>query len=253
MKISNRHVYFVFIIIGSFFCLLSKQFNEQSKKSNPCSTILNELTILEENTWKGLEPYGISKEKCVESQKTEYEQYLQESKPKNIEPISDITKKVIQPILTEFGLDANFPLIKSDRYLAAAIDHWIYIDESQFLALPKNVQSFVIAHEIQHVLHQDHSTISFMKNLLPENEKYIPKNQLNYDHPYLAYCRFTEMRADILVATKNTQWAERYHEFADYMLQLMNGDVNGPAHPQNSERLQLAQNIKQQFAGLQQA
>jgi predicted metal-dependent hydrolase len=206
----------------------------------------------EDKVWQKLETINISKEAVENLKKTSYQNYLNDNSTykDNNQPVSKEYETMVHKILREFGIDpATITLGYWDGPSeACAGDFFMKINPVLMPKVSPETQTFMIAHEVQHILNKDHSTTYFIRNLL---ENPVSNSELTPDHPLMHFILFAEKRADMQAAMKSPEWAKRYLCFAQEISQLGDIDPNDTAHPGTAERVKIAQalveNSKQQI------
>ena len=224
-------------------CGISVTESTEEKKSAR-NHFKNYLKQQEDTAWKELEKSGITRNKFEQAKSELQEEFhALDTPPADSQPVSAETESIIKEVLKEFGRNADDISIVSHDIQApiAASDKILFVNEKIFNQFSLESQRFVIAHEIQHMLHQDTAT-TFTINKLRNNDEPIT----DPDHPVNRFSRFREERADIETALTSKHWAENYETFAKEVTQKW-GDTDDPTHPKNSERLALAHNIVNQM------
>lgn len=197
-----------------------------------------DLQELEQEAWDEL---GITKEECMKIKQELYADYMQDLE--NIKNeyacegiVSTPTCELVQSVVDDFGLDAtNLELVPWDlESAAAATDTVFFINEEMLKQHSPEAQRFIIGHEIQHVIHQDHSTQFTLRTI--GRELSISTDSFN------ALSRFFETRADTLTALKNDDYAHGKIKCMQKNLELL-GENAGLSHPKTSSRLQRGKQI----------
>lgn len=210
---------------------------------------VEQLAQMEKEVWQELNKIGLYKEDLLELKKRDYQIYLDMHPRYSKKPLDANTGALVDKILIQFNLDrSQVPCFEWDSYLAATTDYGIYINPEQLKFYKKEAQEFIIAHELQHFINQDHSMRFFIKSSIPEQQT-TPADQpldLDINHPYFQYVRFTEKRADIMAAIASPQLAQAYTKFSENLFKMQGGNGQqdpGDTHPKTTERLAFAHNI----------
>lgn len=201
---------------------------------------IQDLQELEQNAWKILNANGVTKDACMTIKQKHYKNYLQElSALKNEcacanQYISESTRALFAAVLNDFGIDANSITLVARESIspAAATDTFFFVNEEMLNNYSPLAQKFIIGHELQHLIHKDHST-KFALIKIEVDVSPLAYNTLEH---------FFETRADTLTALKNEAYAQGKIEFMKRNLELY-GDNKGITHPKTSLRLARAQEI----------
>ena len=202
-----------------------------------------DLQELEQEAWDALEQAGVSKDACLMHQQELYQEYLQELADMKEEYTSEVqfisteTRALVHEVLQDFNLSPDaIELIPWDveSAEAAATDTSLFINEETLNKHTPAGKKFIIAHELQHKIHQD-SSIRFVLTKLGDQLS-IPKSTINILH------RFFETRADTLAALKNDDYAQGHIECMQ-KLYANGGDGSGTYHPKASSRLARGEQI----------
>ncbi len=127
-------------------------------------------------------------------------------------------REVIESVVRDLGCQ---PLeIISCEYPVAAATHGpvVFVNEEIFNTMSTLAQKFVVAHEIIHILLQDDETRFVFKN------KGFFTNDSSLDYAMNKLYRFQELRADMLAALTNTDYARGYNEYVHNALSRRDGE-----------------------------
>ena len=200
-----------------------------------------DLQELEQEAWDALEQAGVSKDTCMQKKEAIYALYLQDLE--NIKNnygcegiVSTATCELVQSIADDFGIDtSDMELVPWDlESAAAATDKVFFINEKMLNQHCPQAKRFIIGHEMQHVIHQDHSTQFTLRTIAQEQT--VSADAFN------ALSRFFETRADTLAALKNDDYAFGSIECMQKNLEAL-GENEGLSHPKTSSRLQRGKQI----------
>ncbi len=212
--------------------------------------LIQSLQQEDQRLWKELERCGVDKAACI-SYKTkyrnEYKQIRKEFEDKALKkPISKKTLQTIYRIFDEFNIDKNAIAIipfNNPGCPAGATDHQLLIDERQLLQFPEEAQDYTIAHEVQHIVHQDDSTSFALENLLNLTEEDFD----NPNHIFNKRSRFEEKRADALASLKKAKYARGNILFMKKLLSKKKKESAGITHPKEKTRIALAETILKKY------
>jgi predicted metal-dependent hydrolase len=217
-----------------------KASSEPQGQENEVMEALKQKEIV---VWNALQKIGITKEKCDQLREQSYDDYLTQIQKFCSSPIklSQATIDFVRPIMQEFGLnEADITIAHWDvDSPAGSCDNLLLVNEKAFNQCSEKARRFIIAHELQHIINQDHSTRSTIRDLLPKSEPETSK--LPSEHPFLQLYRFHEERADMQAAMKSKEWAENFLAFAQEYHKCFGDAIVAPTHPKYSERLNMAQ------------
>lgn len=159
-------------------------------------------------------------------------------------PLSESIVSLVKNTAQDFELNADLMTICAykNEAPAAATDTAMMINENALGLYKKDVQTFIIAHELQHMIHQDYYVKCLIKNII--KDKKIDWQQI--EPFYNNYVRFTELRADLKAAIKNFDYAIAYVAASQQLIREQ-GNHGDPMHPYPIERLQFATNIIEQM------
>lgn len=196
--------------------------------------LIVQLKQEESEVWQMLSEYQITPE-CVEKFAKQFPEY---AKPRR-HGLSEETIQLIFDIFHDFKIDKRTIALAqyNDPYCPAAVEHnTLFVDETLLKQYSKKAQRFIIAHEIQHIVHKDVILGTFAEQQLPRN------GTNDYNHPMNRLRRFQERRADYMAITKAPCYAEGQIEFLEHYLKEF-GAGNGVAHPKATTRLAYAKDI----------
>ena len=162
------------------------------------------------------------------------------SRKKNVSPE---TTQLVQQIIKQCGLDPNkiyLERIRDDMSPAIASEDTIYLNEEILSKLSDKAQSFIIAHEIQHIINHDTGHYTEIADMVGITAEELADNG-KVNHPLCYYSRFIEKRADMQAALLGPKWAEYYLTCTKENLESC--DVSSGTHPTDQERYKLAQSI----------
>lgn len=214
-----------------------------AKQPQDHTEVYAQLKQEEDAIWQELATLGLSREHFEQEHKQLYPMYLEAGGNFASGDVTKQTKLFIQDVLKQIAIDPSNIEIYNFSYNmpAASTDRHLYVNESIFNGLAKTSKTFIIAHEVQHILHKDHSTRFIIGHLLGTRTQTLA-NEGAINHPLLKLVRFQEKRADIEAALCNKDLCLMFYDFAQEQLQLI-GDTTGLTHPKTSERLKIAQNL----------
>lgn len=208
-----------------------------------------ELALKQEHSplWEKLEKYGITPdriEKLIQEHQEFYQKEIKKYEKQMCckEPLSAPLLKVVDEVLADFGFKSNEINILSYTFEspAASHEHGLFINEAILGEFSLKAQRFLIAHELIHILHND-SIRAFVIEL------YARKNPAqSLSDLLIEYSQYCEKRADICASLKSPQYAQGYLDFMNAVLADEQADTYqdaAPSHPQDRERLEIAQNI----------
>lgn len=209
------------------------------------------LDALENELWQELASLGISKEFYNEKYAKDFNMYFKNESPFSTEPVSQQTKEFTQSILKYYGVNPSSIGIYAfnDPSPAIATDKFIYINEKVFNTLAQSSKKFVIAHEIQHCIHQDNSRLFTLEKILGKTVEELAKED-NPNHILLKFSRFIEHRADLKAALHDNTIVEAYLLYTQERFNVI-GETRGLTHPKNSSRLQFAHALHDSIKGTQ--
>lgn len=122
---------------------------------------------------------------------------------------------LITDMLEKFDIDPSTITIIPWKLhsAAAATRNFLFVNEQQLNKFNYESRQWVIAHEIIHLLYDDHVTNSILKRIFKDelNDSQHCANQIK---------RFQEIRADVLSALKDAEYAKGYRNFFEKYLQL---------------------------------
>jgi len=156
-------------------------------------------------------------------------------KQKEARPLSKAMRKKANLVIKDFGINPrDITVCHGVLGLSQCFsDDWtIWINEEQMNMESENIQKFIIAHELAHVIHKDASLYATLNKIL------------NGKHQDLlaTFSKIQEARADAFGLTQNKEYCDGAIESFSILLK-QRGDFEDYIHPKNSERLQTAQTI----------
>jgi len=182
------------------------------------------LTQEETALWKDVENLtGISFDEC-KTLRAEFQQAHDKESADLIKQLSlnkDVSphiKEIIESVVRDLGCQ---PLeIISCEYPVAAATHGpvVFVNEEIFNTMSTLAQKFVVGHEIIHILLQDDETRFVFKN------KGFFTNEKSLEYAMNKLYRFQELRADMLAALTNADYAQGYNEYVHNALSRRDGE-----------------------------
>lgn len=197
----------------------------------------------EKNIWKQLTSLGCDYKTCM-AKKNELALSKNIYTTASRQTVSLKTIDLINQVLDDFALDKGLITIKpwDNGSPAAATNNTLFINDKALKKFKKSTQKFIIGHELQHIIYEDY-LIKWAQECVTKDKK-IEQSSIA---PLLdSYSRFTEERADIQTALKNSTYAQGFVDFMTILMHQEGDDYNpGTSHPKNSTRLQMASTIFQ--------
>lgn len=150
-------------------------------------------------------------------------------------------KELFYAIAQDF--DVNPKTIALQKVSDGECEAWadkqtMVINEPLFLRLPHQAQRFVLAHELQHIIHNDHED-RYTFDTVMQQANVSGDTALDLERQFY---RFQEERADVLAALKNQEYAQAYECCMQNYLATI-GETDNPEHPKMTDRKKLAQRI----------
>ncbi len=225
----------IFFALHAFSTLLPAQ--------NSIQQILNELAHEEQQLWKELERLKITKRMISLCQKARMHEYstcrkeIENSATKK--PLSQSLLELIKKVFKHYAVDIKSVAIigySDTKQVIIATDFQLFINEDEFLKFHPAAQEFLIAHEIQHIVHNDDSVRYFIYNQLSPTPE-----QMN-DPEYIVnrFYRFQEKRADMLAAIHDPHYAQGNIKLLE---PCQCQETSGISHPKESQRMAWAMDI----------
>lgn len=217
---------------------------DNSTSSSSVNEYIAELKKEEQVIWDELKQIDITPELCnslKEQYSKEYNQQNQEFIDSLIspEPLTDSMQTLTYQTLDDFGISRQaIQLISSNLDCPAIIggDTCICINEKIMKSFPKNVQQFIIAHELQHIIYGDDSTRFVI-------EKFLGTEVFPIAHPFVKLAKFQEKRADILAACKNQSYTQGEIDFMERLKKIEDPEETNETYPTAQERLVFGKEI----------
>lgn len=162
-------------------------------------------------------------------------------------PLSPATISLINTVLSDFGFKKNKVKILSYTFQSPAASHdgkALLINEEIFTQFSLVAQKFLVAHELIHIMNQDSITEFCINQYANQNPSIDFKDLLE------RYSRYCEIRADFYAASKSAEYAQGYLAFMREVLVDEETEFYAqplPTHPDDHERLHLAQNITDHY------
>lgn len=208
-----KKIILTFVILGNYSSLVQSITECESKTDNQSIVeYINALKTEEESIWSELQKLNISHERCCQLKKQYSEEYkidcenFIDSLTKQ-GPLSNELLSLINEVLEDFNISPNdIKIISTDLKsincpILIAGDSYICIDEELINLFSDNIKQFVIAHELQHIIHKDDSTRFVIEKILNQQE-------FTLSHPIVKLAKFQEKRSDILAACKSQSYAQ---------------------------------------------
>jgi len=180
----------------------------------------NYVNQLENEVWQGLKELNISKESCLAKIKEIKATQSQDDALKNNPMISGVLSPNIitfaQSVISGCGINPDIvKIVSTNDPSPAFVDEYkiLYINETELKSYSADAAQWVIAHECQHLIHDDINLRLAVHALLPQEFKNA-WGQGNPDAPLNKLLLFSEIRADIGAALAQEKFALGYCEFA---------------------------------------
>jgi hypothetical protein len=228
-------------IILTGILLLTYRFGHfQQALVQPLAAVPSYVTQREAELWNTLESHGISKKEFEKRKQAKAKAKKAVKAPK--QDATPEAKKLIYHIATDYGMNPVTIQIETVTD-AQACDAWVNkqtlkINEPIFTQADDQAKTFIIAHELQHIIHDDHEDRYTLGDLIVEAgiDKAMENELLNN------FYRFQEERADALAAAKNAEYAKAY-EYCMQYFKTNYGLMDNPEHPKLVDRIALANRI----------
>jgi hypothetical protein len=186
----------------------------QERHRSPVNLI--EMLHAEERAiWDELHEYAIEQATVQQVQKNSFAEYRALYLPDHYYPkLKGLSAQLVQEVILERGVRlpaiALIPM-KGSKVPACSNDFTLYVNIELLSSLPVSIQKFIIAHELERIMHNDSSHYFALKQVLLNT----PFEDKKLRHQLLSrYYHWQKKRADISVASRDEIWAEYYHEFA---------------------------------------
>lgn len=202
--------------------------------------------------WKGLEKFfGINKQQCNDLKVQWHDEYVNlvakmNNDERAPEQITQENKDLIGSILKECGLNPETvsPVNWNKPISGGSTDSTVFINQSRIAPMPLEVKKYVIAHEIAHVVNQDHSTDFVLVKL--RQLKNIPETpELNQALEKFAH--FKELRADIMAMLHGKEYAQGQIAYMEFQLKCagvaLENTNSSATHPTDFERYNVGKKL----------
>lgn len=200
------------------------------------SFIEADLKRQEEALWQEIETQtGISKDEVFElkedCKKFYYEKH--ETLGNISSKLSEKSVTLAQEAITDFNVDPKKIALEPGRNTLLCADT-MTINEREHLSMPPIVAKAIVGHEMIHYLLDDCFVLQALQLIMKDEN--ISLSSCGYNHSYNKLRRFQELRADILPALKNMDYALASVDGLKILLRDY-GDGGYVTHPKTSFRL----------------
>ena len=207
-----------------------------------CEFVQDQLAHQEQVIWQEVETYtGVPHDELVEFKDDIKAYHLGPDKfcPTISEKLSDESVELARQAIVDFGIDADQIAFNSgnNTLMQGGI---LQINQREHLSVSPMVAKAIIGHEMMHYKLDDCFFLAGLQGLMKEKGETVSK--CGSKHPYYKLRRFQEMRADIIPALKDLDYAKASVECLEIMLNK-SGDCGGISHPKTTNRLKEIQKI----------
>lgn len=207
-----------------------------------CDFVQEQLAQQEQLVWQEVETYtGVPHEELVEFKDDIKAYYLNPDRfhPTVSKALSNESVELARQALVDFEVSNNHIAFENgdNTLMQGGV---LQINQREHLSVPPMVAKAIIGHEMMHYKFDDCFFLAVIQEYMKKKGESV--NKCGSQHPYYKLRRFQEMRADIIPALKDLEYAKASVECLEIMMNK-SGDCGGMSHPKTTDRLKEIQKI----------